>query len=79
MLKIAVFAPIPNARVRMIMRVKPGLFRMMRKVYRTSLNNIFIIFPIIQFSDWSLRADLRFGVYSFTNASIRARVFRHLA
>jgi hypothetical protein len=33
MLKIDVFAPIPNASVRMIMRVKPGLFRMMRKAY----------------------------------------------
>jgi hypothetical protein len=46
MLKIDVFAPIPNASVRMIMRVKPGLFRMMRKVYQTSLNNISMISPM---------------------------------
>jgi len=43
MLKIDVFAPIPNASVRMIMRVKPGLFRMMRKAYRISLNSISMI------------------------------------
>src|SRR6267378_3383125 len=45
MLKIDVFAPIPNASVRMIMRVKPGLFRMMRKAYRISLNSISMIPP----------------------------------
>jgi hypothetical protein len=43
MLKIDVFAPIPNASVRMIIRVKPGLFRMMRKAYRISLNSISMI------------------------------------
>src|SRR6267154_2629936 len=48
MLKIDVFAPIPNASVRMIIRVKPGLFRMMRKAYRISLNSISMIPPMNQ-------------------------------
>src|SRR5579864_7932474 len=48
MLKIDVFAPIPNASVRMIMRVKPGLLRMMRKAYRISLNSISMIPPTNQ-------------------------------
>jgi hypothetical protein len=46
MLKIDVFAPIPNASVRMMMRVKPGLFRMMRKAYLISFNSISMIPPM---------------------------------
>jgi hypothetical protein len=46
MLKIDVFAPIPNASVRITTAVKPGLFRMMRKAYRISLNSVSMIsFP----------------------------------
>jgi hypothetical protein len=38
MVKIAVFAPIPNASTMMATAVKAGFFANMRKPYRTSFN-----------------------------------------
>jgi hypothetical protein len=36
MLKIAVFAPMPSASVKIAITLKPGCFRSMRKAYRIS-------------------------------------------
>jgi hypothetical protein len=71
MLKIDVFAPIPNASVRITTAVKPGLFRMMRNAYRMSFSSVSIALfsRRNKFSDWSLRPDLGFDLYSFTNVS----------
>src|SRR5436853_5632553 len=45
MLKIAVFAPTPNARESTATIVKPGLLRSTRSAYRTSFNNVVIRTP----------------------------------
>ena len=45
MLKIAVFAPTPNARESTATIVKPGLFQSTRSPYRTSCNNVVIKTP----------------------------------
>jgi hypothetical protein len=42
-LKIVVFAPIPKASVRMAMKAYPGAFAIIRRLYRTSCQNDFII------------------------------------
>src|SRR4029077_7146067 len=45
MLKMAVFAPIPRARVKMAMVVKAGLFRSVRMLKRTSCQRVCIVPP----------------------------------